>query len=159
MTSTPVAPDVAPKRVARLNRGSKILKVIIQAILDKKGENLISMDLRKIPEAVADFFVICEAGSTTQVRAIAEYVRESVRQECGETAYHDEGYGAMQWVIVDFVNVVVHVFLPETRKFYRLEEMWSDAAAEEHHDEISLPTATEARKTRSRSTKAGAGKL
>jgi ribosome-associated protein len=120
--------------VTRLNRGSKILKVIIQAIHDKKGEHLISMDLRKIPEAVADFFVICEAGSTTQVRAIADYVRESVRQECGEIAYHDEGYGANQWVIVDFVNVVVHIFLPETRKFYKLEEMWSDAASEEHED-------------------------
>ena len=135
LTSTPVLPETAPKRVARLNRGSKILKVIIQAILDKKGEHLISMDLRKIPEAVADFFIICEAGSTTQVRAIAEYVRETVRRECGEVAYHDEGYGANQWVIVDFVNVVVHIFLPETRKFYRLEEMWSDAASEEHQDE------------------------
>ncbi len=134
MTSQPVLPEVAPKRVTRLNRGSKILKVIIQAIHDKKGEHLISMDLRKIPEAVADFFVICEAGSTTQVRAIADHVRESVRQECGEIAYHDEGYGANQWVIVDFVNVVVHIFLPETRKFYKLEEMWSDAASEEHED-------------------------
>lgn len=92
------------------------------------------MDLRKIPEAVADFFIICEAGSTTQVKAIAEHVRESVRQECGEAAFHDEGYGANQWVIVDFVNVVVHIFLPETRKFYKLEEMWSDAAAETHED-------------------------
>jgi ribosome-associated protein len=134
LTSQPVLPEVAPKRVTRLNRGSKILKVIIQAIHDKKGEHLISMDLRKIPEAVADFFVICEAGSTTQVRAIADHVRESVRQECGEIAYHDEGYGANQWVIVDFVNVVVHIFLPETRKFYKLEEMWSDAASEEHED-------------------------
>jgi ribosome-associated protein len=137
LTSIPVLPEAAPKRLARLNRGSKILKVIIQAIQDKKGEHLISMDLRKIPEAVADFFVICEAGSTTPVKAIADHVRESVRQECGEVAYHDEGYGANQWVIVDFVNVVVHIFLPETRKFYRLEEMWSDAAAEEHADEPS----------------------
>ena len=95
---------------------------------------MVSMDLRKIPEAVADFFIICEAGSTTQVKAIADYVRESVRQDCGEVSYHDEGYGANQWVIVDFVNVVVHIFLPETRKFYKLEEMWSDAASEEHED-------------------------
>jgi ribosome-associated protein len=159
LISTPVVPDAAPKRVARLNRGSKILKVIIQAILDKKGEHLISMDLRKIPEAVADFFVICEAGSTTQVRAIAEHVRESVRQECGDTVYHDEGYGAMQWVIVDFVNVVVHVFLPEARKFYRLEEMWSDAAAEEHQDALPLTTPTDSKKPRTRSSKTGAGKL
>lgn len=157
MTSQPILPEVAPKRVTRLNRGSKILKVIIQAIHDKKGEHLISMDLRKIPEAVADFFVICEAGSTTQVRAIADYVRESVRQECGEIAYHDEGYGANQWVIVDFVNVVVHIFLPETRKFYKLEEMWSDAASEEHEDVPSSVPLTSlkpvSRSTRSRGNK------
>lgn len=138
LTSIPVVPVGAPKRLARLTRGSKLIKVIIQAIQDKKGEHIISMDLRKIPEAVADFFIVCEAGSTTQVRAIAEYVRASVREECGEFSYHDEGYAAMQWVIVDFVNVVVHVFLPEARKFYRLEEMWSDAATEEH---IDLPPA------------------
>lgn len=158
MTSQPVLPEVAPKRVTRLNRGSKILKVIIQAIQDKKGEHLISMDLRKIPEAVADFFVICEAGSTTQVRAIADHVRESVRQECGEIAYHDEGYGANQWVIVDFVNVVVHIFLPETRKFYKLEEMWSDAASEEHED---VPSSVPLRSLKpvSRSTKGRGNKL
>ena len=157
MTSQPILPEVAPKRVTRLNRGSKILKVIIQAIQDKKGEHLISMDLRKIPEAVADFFVICEAGSTTQVKAIADHVRESVRQECGEIAYHDEGYGANQWVIVDFVNVVVHIFLPETRKFYKLEEMWSDAASEEHEDVPSSVTLTSlkpvSRSARSRGNK------
>lgn len=158
MTSQPVLPEVAPKRVTRLNRGSKILKVIIQAIHDKKGEHLISMDLRKIPEAVADFFVICEAGSTTQVRAIADHVRESVRQECGEIAYHDEGYGANQWVIVDFVNVVVHIFLPETRKFYKLEEMWSDAASEEHEDVPSSVPLTSLKPV-SRSTNGRGNKL
>jgi ribosome-associated protein len=123
------------RRVARLTRGSRILKVIVKSIQEKKGEHLVSLDLRKIPEAVADFFIICEAGSTTQVRAIAEHVRDEVKKECGERAYHDEGYGASNWVIIDFVNVVVHVFLPETRRFYRLEEMWSDAASEEFSDE------------------------
>lgn len=115
------------------------------------------MDLRKIPEAVADFFIICEAGSTTQVKAIADHVRESVREECGEVSYHDEGYGANQWVIVDFVNVVVHVFLPETRKFYKLEEMWSDAASEEHVDAppavMNSPLTSVPRSTRKKSDK------
>ena len=158
MTSTPVLPEAAPKRLARLNRGSKILKVIIQAIQDKKGEHLISMDLRKIPEAVADFFIICEAGSTTQVKAIADHVRASVRQECGESSFHDEGYGANQWVIVDFVNVVVHIFLPETRKFYRLEEMWSDAAAESH-DDVPSPSFAAPLKSVPRSTRKKDNKL
>lgn len=96
---------------------------------------MVSLDLRKIPEAVADFFIVCEAGSSTQVRAIAEHIREEVREHCGERAFHDEGMAASNWVVIDFVNVVVHAFLPETRRFYRLEEMWSDALSEEHSDE------------------------
>lgn len=122
------------RKVARLNRASRILKQIVEAIQDKKGEHVIMMDLRKIPEAVADYFIICEATSTTQVRAIADHVSEKVRESCGERPYHVEGHTALQWVIIDFVNVVVHVFLPETRRFYRLEEMWSDAVAEECED-------------------------
>ena len=132
------------RRVARLTKGSRILKIIVKAIQEKKGERLVSLDLRKIPEAVADFFIVCEAGSTTQVRAIAEHVREEVKEHCGERAFHDEGLGAGNWVIIDFVNVVVHVFLPETRRFYRLEEMWSDAASEEFPD---LSVARPAEKT------------
>ena len=131
-----VAPE---KKSSRLTRSNKLFKVIIQAIHDKKGENLISMDLRKIPEAVADFFIVCEATSTTQVRAIGEYIRDAVKKECGEIAFHDEGYAANQWVIVDLVNVVVHVFLPETRKVYRLEELWSAALVQEHIEDGPKP--------------------
>lgn len=118
--------------VARLTKNSKLFKAIIHAILEKKGSNIISLDLRKIPEAVADFFIICEAGSTTQVKAIADYVEAHVKDAVGETAYHSEGQQQSQWVLVDYVNVVIHVMQPETRKFYKLEEMWSDAAGEEH---------------------------
>ncbi len=117
---------------ARINRNSKLFKTIIRAIQEKKGENVISLDLRKIPEAVSDFFIICEAGSTTQVKAIADHVEYLVKEECSEGPYRHEGMSALQWVLVDYVNVVVHIFHPETRKFYRLEEMWSDAAAADH---------------------------
>lgn len=122
------------KRAARLTRGSRIVKTIIAAIHDKKGEEVVSLDLKGIPEAVADFFIICQAGSMPQVRAIADNVREAVWKECSERPHHEEGLGAMQWVIVDYVNVVVHVFMPEARRFYRLEEMWSDAGSERHVD-------------------------
>lgn len=117
---------------ARINRNSKLFKTIIRAIQEKKGENVISLDLRKIPEAVSDFFIICEASSTTQVKAIADHVEDLVKEECDEGPYRHEGMSALQWVLVDYVNVVVHIFHPETRKFYRLEEMWSDAAAADH---------------------------
>lgn len=122
------------KSATRLTKSSKIIKTIITAIQDKKGQNIISLDLRKINEAVTDFFIICEADNQPQIRAIAEYVEEMVKEQCGEQPYHHEGYNALQWVLIDYVNVVVHIMLPENRKFYKLEEMWNDAVAEHHDD-------------------------
>ncbi len=122
------------KSPSRLTRNSKIIKTIIAAIQDKKGEHIVSLDLRKINEAVADFFIICEAGNQPQIRAIAEQVEDKVKRICGESPYHHEGYHKLQWVLIDYVNVVVHIMLPENRKFYKLEEMWSDAVAGEHND-------------------------
>jgi ribosome-associated protein len=120
------------KGSARLSKSSKIYKTIIKAIQDKKGENVISLDLRKIPEAVADFFVICEASNQPQIRAISDSVEDQVKKVCGENPYRHEGRQNLQWVLIDYVNIVVHIMLPEQRRFYKLEEMWSDAAAEEH---------------------------
>jgi ribosome-associated protein len=121
------------KGAARLNRNSKIFKSIIAAIQEKKAENLVSLDLRKIPEAVADFFIICEANNQPQIRAITDNVEDKVKKDCGESPYHYEGKQHMQWVLIDYVNVVVHIMMPEQRKFYKLEEMWSDAPMEEHN--------------------------
>ena len=121
----------------RLTRNSKIFKSIIKAIQDKKGEKIVSLDLRKIEEAVADFFIICEASSTTQVKAISDAVEDRVREDCGENPYKHEGHQALQWVLIDYVNVVVHVMQPDTRKFYKLDEMWSDAVVTEHNDALA----------------------
>ena len=120
------------KATTRINRNSKLFKTIVQAVQEKKAEAIVSLDLRKIPEAVADFFIICEATSTTQVKAIADNVEQKVKELCFELPYRHEGTHGAQWILVDYVNIVVHVFQPETRKFYRLEEMWSDAQAQEH---------------------------
>ncbi|MBS1744952.1 MAG: ribosome silencing factor [Bacteroidetes bacterium] len=117
--------------ITRLNTNSRIYKTIIKAIQEKKGENIIALDLRKIPEAVSDYFIICEAGSTIQVRAIADFVEESVKKQLGENPYRHEGYSALQWILIDYVNIVVHIMQPATRKFYKLEEMWSDATLHE----------------------------
>jgi len=123
------------KKVAtRLTKNSKLIKTIIHAIQQKKGENVISLDLRKIPEAVADFFIICEAGNQPQIRAISDYVEEQVKKKCKEIPYRHEGMKHLQWVLIDYINVVIHIMLPETRRFYKLEEMWSDAVADEHSD-------------------------
>lgn len=123
-----------PKRVVKLTTNSKIYKTIIKAIREKKGENIISLDLRKIPEAVADFFIVCEASSNVQIKAISDFVEELVKKECGESPYKHEGFQALQWVLIDYVNIVVHVMQQDTRKFYKLEEMWSDAVAKEFED-------------------------
>ena len=120
--------------IVRLTRNSKIFKTIIHAIQEKKGEHIVSLDLRKIPEAVADFFIICQANNNNQLRAIADFIEEDVRINCDEKPYKHEGRQAEQWILIDFVNVVVHVMLPEPRKFYQLEELWSDAPAMEHNE-------------------------
>ena len=134
MEQTALLTNRKKKKSTRLAKNSKIIKTIIAAIQEKKGNNIISLDLRKIKEAVSDFFIVCEAGSGPQVRAIADNVVDKVTEKCSESPYHHEGYAKLQWVLIDYVNVVVHVMLKETRKFYKLEEMWSDGVAEEHND-------------------------
>lgn len=117
--------------VTRLNKNSKILKAITHAIHEKKGEHVILVDLRRVEEAVSDFFIICEATSTVQVKAIADNVEEYLKKQLGEIPYRHEGKQTAHWVLIDYVNVVVHVMQPEARKFYKLEEMWSDGEQEE----------------------------
>ena len=118
--------------LTRLTRNNKIFKTIIHAIQEKKGENIVSLDLRKIPEAVSDFFIICEASNNIQLKAIADSVEVEVKKKCGELPYKHEGRQGEQWILIDYVNLVVHVMLHEPRKFYKLEEMWSDAPAMDH---------------------------
>ena len=116
------------KSAGRLTRNSKLFKSIITAIQEKKGENIISLDLRKIPEAVADFFIVCEASSSTRLRPLRttlNFILNRLLKRSALSAQKDNSAG--QWVLVDYVNVVVHIMQPETRKFYKLEEMWSDA--------------------------------
>ena len=122
------------KSITRLTRASKLFKTIIKAIQDRKGENIVSLDLRKIGEAVSDFFIICEASNGPQIRAIADSIEDAVKKECGEYPYHHEGKSTLQWVLLDYVNIVVHILTPDNRKFYKLEEMWSDASLLEHND-------------------------
>lgn len=120
--------------VKKLTRSSKLFKNILEAVQSKKAENIISLDLRKIPEAAADFFIICQATSSIQIKAIADAVEDQVKFICNENPFKKEGFQALQWVLIDYVNIVVHIMHPEARKFYRLEEMWSDAEIVEHID-------------------------
>ncbi len=85
-------------------------------------------------EAAADFFIICEADNTTQLKAIADFIDYEVKSKCGELPYKTEGKQGGQWLLIDYINVVVHIMHPEARGFYKLEELWSDADAKLHED-------------------------
>ena len=124
--------DTPTKGITRLTRNSKVFKNIIKAIQEKKGQNIISLDLRKIPEAIADFFIICQAPSTTQVKAIADFIEHHVKETCDELPYKNEGKASAQWILVDYVNIVIHIMHPEAYNFYKLEELWSDATIQKH---------------------------
>ncbi len=106
--------------------------LILDSIQDIKGKKIVKLDLRKLDDTPTDFFIICEGESNTQVKSIAQNVRKRVKEETGMLPAHMEGLDAGVWVLVDFFNVVVHVFHPEKRAFYDLENLWSDAAFTEY---------------------------
>ena len=113
---------------------SKILALkLAEFALTKKAEDIKILDLRKIT-TIADFFVICTANSEPQVKAVADAILEGAKKD-GETVWHKEGTNMRSWVLLDFVDVVVHVFLKDTRSFYSLEKLWGDAQITEVTDE------------------------
>lgn len=106
--------------------------LIIDSILDIKGKRVVKMDLRLLSDRPADFFIICEGTSTTQVRAISENIQKRVKEETGTYPSHVEGARNALWICMDYFNIVVHIFHHETRAFYELEDLWSDATITEY---------------------------
>ncbi len=106
---------------------NKEIEVIAAAMLDKKAQNVVAMDLSGIGTAITDHFVICNADSTTQVVAISDNVVEKMWTECKEDPLRSQGRENAFWVILDYGDIVVHIFKTEYRDFYRLEDLWSDA--------------------------------
>lgn len=107
-------------------------ELIIDSIQDLKGKNILKLDLRHLHDAPADFFIICEGDSDTQVRAISDSVSEKVYEKQSLKPTHIEGRGKAHWVLIDYFDTVVHVFHPQYRNFYELEDMWSDAHSTEY---------------------------
>ena len=117
-------------------KGKKIRPVqlkdaVIRSMADKNGKNIVCLNMEKIANNICDFFVICEGTSSVQVNAIAKAVEEEVYNLTGEYAYHSEGYHNSEWILQDYVDVVVHIFQPDIRSFYNLEGLWGDAELEE----------------------------
>lgn len=102
-------------------------ELIIEGIRDRKGRRITIVDLDKLEGASASRFIICEGTSPTQVSAIADSVREYVQEHSGIKPYNYDGYRNSQWIVVDYGDTIVHIFLPAERERYNLEELWSDA--------------------------------
>ncbi len=105
----------------------KLCKTVIEGMQEKKGVDIVVLDLREIKGAVTDFFVICSGNSDTQVEALMNSVAEYVYKATSEDVWHKEGAMNREWILLDFVDVVAHIFKKDRRKFYGLEELWGDA--------------------------------
>lgn len=106
---------------------TKLSELVVQGMLEKKGENLVVLDLREVKNAVADYFVICSGNSDTHIEAVSESVEEQVKKNSGQTPWHREGREQKEWILIDYVDVVAHVFDKEKRAYYGLEDLWGDA--------------------------------
>lgn len=111
-------------------KDTKLKDTVVEAIAEKKGKEIVVLDLNELEQSIADYFVICHAESNTQVDAIAEYINRQTREEIHEKALHIEGRDNAQWVLIDYGDVVVHVFQETYRRFYNLEDLWGDARKE-----------------------------
>ena len=105
----------------------QLSQVVVKGMQEMKAEDIVVMDLRSVNNAVADFFVICSGNSDTHIDAIAESVDHEVNKTDGQNPWHREGYNNKIWVLLDYVDVVVHVFKHDNREYYALESLWGDA--------------------------------
>jgi ribosome-associated protein len=125
-----VSEKTSPKAKTRISA----VDVIAQAMLDKKAQQVVSLDLTELDTAICDYFVICHADSTTQVQAIADNVEKEMFEQIKEWPMRMQGKENAFWIIVDYGDIVVHIFQTEYRRFYRLEELWADAVHKIHDD-------------------------
>lgn len=105
----------------------ELLTQIIKGIEEVKGDNIDILDLREIDNTVCDYFVICDGNSNTQVNAIANSVQKTVSKALGDKPWHVEGTENAEWILMDYVHVVVHVFQKRIREYYQIEDLWGDA--------------------------------
>lgn len=114
------------------NESTYISEIIIHGLQEKKGNEIVRVDLRKINSSVTDYFVICHADSSTQVRALADSVEKEVFKALKQDPWHREGVAEGEWVLLDYVDVVVHIFKTEKRQHYGIEDLWGDAVQENY---------------------------
>lgn len=113
---------------------STLNDLIIDCIQDIKGKNIVKLDLRELEERPTDFFIICEGESTTQVKAISNNLHRRVKEEFSILPNHYEGSEGSQWILVDYFDTIIHIFHPEKRVYYDIEDLWSDAKFTQYGD-------------------------
>lgn len=118
------------KRTRNLTDSTALSKAVIAGMQEKKGKSIVNMDFREIKNAMCDYFVICHGTSRVQVESITDGIEQVVREQLGYKPWHREGTENAEWILLDYVDVVVHVFQEPTRNFYQLEELWADATIE-----------------------------
>lgn len=104
-----------------------LIECIVDGILEVKGQDIVVLDLRSISNAAADYFIICHGTSRTQAEAISRSIEKETQKKLNEQAWHIEGLRNSQWILMDYINIVVHIFEKEAREYYALEELWADA--------------------------------
>jgi ribosome-associated protein len=115
------------KKKKAVDNAAILAEIVVKGIQEKKGSNILMMDMRGLSNSVTDIMVIASAESSTQVAAIADSVEDEVRKALDENPWHTEGYENSLWILLDYVNVVVHIFQPEVRDYYQIEKLWADA--------------------------------
>ena len=113
---------------------NELIQLITEGIQERKGQKISIVELHDIEGSAANTFIICQGSSPTQVNAIADSVREYVQEHAGIKPYNYDGYQNSQWIVVDYGDIFVHIFLPDVREHYNLEELWSDAKITEVPD-------------------------
>lgn len=112
---------------------SELIESVTNALLEKKARDILVLDVRELT-TLTDYFIVCHGTSDTQIRALANSVTENTKKDIGESVWKKEGFEARRWIILDYVNVVVHIFSKEKRDFYGIERMWNDAPVTEIKD-------------------------
>lgn len=110
---------------------TELVSLIVKGIEEKKGEQIVTIDLRKLDNTICDYFVVCHANSNTQVKAVADAVEEYVRKNSKQKVFRKEGFDNLEWVLLDYSDVVVHIFQKPFRAHYQIEELWGDAVVKE----------------------------
>ena len=118
---------IVKKTVRKLNDEERLRNYIVEGMKEKKAKEIVCIDLRNIKNAVTDFFIICHADSKVHIEAIASSVEEFVYKKYGEEPFHREGKANSEWILLDYLNVVAHIFRQEQREFYGIERLWADA--------------------------------